>query len=156
MGQFNGMHCNTHQPDDKNNSKIRLRRHRNVSFFQCFKLLGLIQTDVSFLIQLVKHYLFYFVIVIWSTIIITLYFTLHYTSIKAELKRYIKVVISLYQCSLHVFFSAYNPTPILYIDFRLSTLIVYCLCDFQLKICKNGTLSLLLFEYYFEHVINFV
>ena len=33
--------------------------------------------------------------------------------------------------------------------------IVYYLFDFQLKKCKNGTLSLLLIGYLFEHVFNF-
>ena len=34
---------------------------------------------------------------------------------------------------------------------------VFCLFDFQfqLKTCKNGTLSLLLIGYFFEHVITF-
>ena len=31
----------------------------------------------------------------------------------------------------------------------------YHLFDFQLKTCKNGTLSLLLIGYFFEQVINF-
>ena len=40
-------------------------------------------------------------------------------------------------------------------DLNIGLFIVYCLFYFQLKTCKNDTLSLLLIGYFFEHVINF-